>query len=184
MNEMVRVGGKLALVCAVAAIALGFVNAVTAPAIARAKAKQLAEALDLVRGTATAGAERIVEDHTVVMGYYPLADGGESSGYILKLKALGYGGDMELLASVAPGGVIRSVVLMDNLETPGLGKEAEKPAYMEKFIGTGGEKGVPLLKHQLTQSQADAISGASLTFMGLAEALNAGVRYVVEQLGY
>ena len=183
MNEMVRVGGKLALICAVAAIALGLVNAVTAPAIARVKERQLAEALDAVRGTATAGTEISVESHPVVNGYYPLTEGGNASGYILRLTGIGYGGDMTLLASVAADGEIRFVALMDNLETPGLGKEAEKPEYMDKFIGTGGARAVPLSKQQLTQAQADAISGASITFMGLAQALKAGADYVVAELG-
>ena len=98
-------------------------------------------------------------------------------------SALYSGGDMELLVSIAADGEIRSVALMDNLETPGLGKEAEKPEYMEKYIGTGSDRPVPLYKQQLTQKQADSISGASITFMGLAQALIAGSDYVKEQLG-
>ncbi len=183
MNEMIRIGGKLALICAVAAIALGLVNAVTAPAIARVKEAQLAAALDTVRGTAVAGAEILVDADEVVKGYYPLSVGSTSAGYILKLKAVGYGGDMDLLVSFEPTGEIRLVALMDNLETPGLGKEAEKPEYMEKFVGTGGATDVPLYKQQLTQAQADSISGASITFMALGQALKSGAGYVKEHLG-
>jgi electron transport complex protein RnfG len=180
---MVRVGGKLAAICAVAAIALGLVNAVTAPAIARVKERQLAEALDAVRGEAIAGEEVAVSGDTAVNGYYPLTRGGEKAGYILNITGIGYGGDMELLAAYAVTGEIRSVALMDNLETPGLGKEAEKPEYMVKFIGTGDEDAVPQTKQQLTQEQADSISGASITFMGLAQALKHGAEYVKEHLG-
>ena len=183
MNDMVGVGGKLALICAVAAIALGLVNAVTAPAIARVKEEQLAAALDKVRGTAEAGEEQIVEGDPIVTGYYTLSEDGRSSGYILKLLGIGYGGDMELLASITADGEIRLVALMDNLETPGLGKEAERPEYMDKYIGTGSDRPVPLNKQQLTQDQADSIAGASITFMGLAQALIAGSDYVKEQLG-
>ena len=184
MNDMIRVGGKLALICAVAAIALGLVNAVTAPAIARVKAAQLAAALDTVRGTSQAGAEIEVSGDEVVRGYYPLSSGAKAQGYILKLNAIGYGGDMELLVSYDYSGEIRLIALMDNLETPGLGKEAEKPEYMEKFLGTGGDTDVPLSKQQLTQPQADSISGASITFMGLAQALHQGAGYVKEHLGH
>jgi len=183
MNDIVGVGGKLALICAVAAIALGLVNAVTAPAIAKVKEEQLAAALDKVRGNAVAGEEQIVEGNPEVTGYYTLTEGGESAGYIVKIIGIGYGGDMELLASIAADGEIRAVALMDNLETPGLGKEAEKPEYMEKYVGTGSTRPVPLNKQQLTQEQADSISGASITFMGLAQALVAGSDYVKEQLG-
>ena len=180
MNEMVRVGGKLAAICAVAAIALGLVNAVTAPAIARVKEEQLAAALDTVRGNATAGEEVPIEGDDVVRGYYPLSGG--DGGYILSITAVGYGGDMELLVSYAASGEIRAVALMDNLETPGLGKEAEKPEYMTKFIGTGADGAVPLTKQQLTQQQADSISGASITFMGLAQALSHASDFVKENL--
>jgi len=183
MNEVVTVGGKLALICAVAAIALGLVNSVTAPAIVRVKEEQLAAALDKVRGTASAGEEKIVADNAIVKGYYPLTKDGSSTGYILSLIGVGYGGDMEILASYAPDGKIDAVTLLADSETPGLGKAAEKPEYMEKFIGTGANKPVPMNKQQLTQEQADSISGASITFMGLAQALADGSDYVKEQLG-
>jgi len=183
MNEVVSVGGKLALICAIAAVALGLVNAVTAPAIANVKEEQLASALDTVRGTAEAGEEQLVEDDPIVKGYYPLNSGGSEAGYILKLTGVGYAGDMELLASIDFDGEIRSVKLMDNAETPGLGKEAEKSEYMEKFVGTGAQTPVPLNKQQLSQKHADSVSGASITFMGLAQALEAGSDYVKEQLG-
>jgi len=183
MNDVVRVGGKLAAICAVAAFALGLVNAVTAPAIAEVKEKQLAAALDSVRGTATAGEEQIVEGNSFAEGYYPLTEDGSNSGYILRLIGPGYGGDMELLASIATDGKIRSVALMANSETPGLGKLAENPEYMDKFIGTGSDAAVPLNKQQLAQKQADSVSGATITFMGLAQALEAGSEYVKEHLG-
>lgn len=183
MNDVVNVGGKLALICAVAAIALGLVNAVTAPAIDKVKEQQLSAALDAVRGTAEAGEERLVEGEPIVDGYYALVQDGTSAGYILKLTGTGYAGDMEILAAYRQDGEIKAVALMNNSETPGLGKEAEKPAYMEKYIGTGAGRPVPMNKQQLTQEEADSISGASITFMGIAQALKAGSDYVKEQLG-
>ncbi len=182
MNQVVSVGGKLALICAVAAIALGLVNAVTAPAIVRVQKEQLAAALNEVRGRATAGEEHEVSDHPVVEAYYPLTRDGADAGYILKLIGTGYGGDMEILASIATDGEIRSVKMMTNSETPGLGKAAENPEYMEKFTGTGDEEPVPLNKQQLSQEQADSISGATITFMGIAQALKEGSDYVTEEL--
>lgn len=183
MNEVVGVGGKLALICAVAAVALGLVNAITAPAISRVKEEQLAAALDNVRGNATAGEEQPVENDPFVEGYYPLTENGQDAGFIVKLLGIGYGGDMEMLASIASDGEIRAVKLMDNAETPGLGKEAEKSEYMAKFVGTGSEEPVPLNKQQLSQNEADSISGATITFMGLAQAVEAGADFVKEQLG-
>ena len=181
MNEIATVGGKLALICVVAAVALGLVNAVTAPRIAEVKERQLAEALEAVTGGRSAGAVVPVESHQVVTAYYPLAaEQGRDAGYILNIVAAGYGGDMNLLAGFSANGELFNAALMDNLETPGLGKNAEKPEYMEMFIGTGGDTPVPVTKLQLSQAQADAVSGASITFMGLGQAISAGADFVKE----
>jgi Na+-translocating ferredoxin:NAD+ oxidoreductase subunit G len=178
MNPMVKIGGKLALICAVAALALGIVNAMTEPQIARIKAERLQEALELVGGDYTVMEPVEVDGAGVVDSYYPLQDNGKRVGYICRLIGAGYGGDMVILARYDQDGVIRSVKLMENEETPGLGKEAERPEYMDKFIGTGGEEPIPVRKDMLTTSQADSITGATITFIGLGKALESGSAFV------
>jgi electron transport complex protein RnfG len=72
---------------------------------------------------------------------------------------------------------------MQNSETPGLGKEAESAGYMEeKFVGTGDEEPVPTTAGDLPPEQAEAVSGATITFMGIADALATGSAYVKERL--
>ncbi len=70
---------------------------------------------------------------------------------------------------------------MDNQETPGLGKEAENPEYMKKYIGTGEDSPVPVRKSQLSQEDADAITGASITFMGIGKALASASDYAKKE---
>ena len=67
---------------------------------------------------------------------YPIVGPG---GWILDLTGKGYGGDMKILASYKEDGTIMDIVLMDNAETPGLGKKAEKSEYMDKYRSTGGK---------------------------------------------
>lgn len=178
MKSFAVIGGKLALICAIAATALGFVNNLTEPRIREFKAKQLEEALSAVVVKGRAGEEMPVEGVPGVLSYYPIQEGSGTLGYILKLIGAGYGGDMVLLASYDTKGVIQAVRLMENQETPGLGKEAEKGHYMEKFIGTGGNNPIPVRKSQLTQEQADSITGASITFIGIAKALETGAVFL------
>ena len=45
---------------------------------------------------------------------------------------------------------------------------------MKKFIGSGADKPVPTVKTQLPQQEADAVSGATITFTAVAQALEAG----------
>lgn len=179
MTSIVSVGGKLALICVVAASVLGLVNAFTAPRIAEVKEKQLQDALRSVKGEYSTGAEIVVENDRFVEGMYPLLrDDSIQAGYITKLRAVGYGGDIELLASFSNDGSIMAVAVMDNLETPGLGKQAERPEYMDKFIGKGSDELIPVSKQQLSQQEADSVSGASITFMGIAQALVHGSNFV------
>jgi electron transport complex protein RnfG len=109
--------------------------------------------------------------------------GPPATRYVVELLGSGYGGEMQLLAGIAADGEVFSAVLMQNAETPGLGKEAERPAYMEgKFIGRGDDEPIPATKSDLPPEEAEAVSGSTVTFMGIADALRAGSRFVRERL--
>lgn len=181
MKSITLIGLKLALICSVAAFCLGLVNAVTAPQIAELQRQRLQEALAAVIPEGSAGEFVPAEGNETVRGYYPVLDtGGAQAGYVLRLVGSGYGGDMNLIASYLNDGQLHSAVLMENQETPGLGKEAERPGYMRMYKGTGADKPVPYRKSQLSQEQADAISGATITFAGIGRALGEGSDYVKE----
>lgn len=178
--DLVVIGGKLALICTVAAIILGLTNAVTAPVIIENRARALREGLAKVSGEsgvpgATVGEARPITESTAVRTAYPIrGPDGVGVGFILQLVGIGYGGDMQLLAGYYPTGELFSAQMMENLETPGLGKKAEIPEYMEMFIGSGAESPIPTTKRELAPSQADAITGATITFNGVADALADG----------
>ena len=177
MSDLLVVGGKLALICTVAALALGLVNAVTEPKIEEVKVRQLEAAIADVSRGGTVGAASLVTDDKTVTTYYPLS--GKTEGYVVRLIGIGYGGEMVILASYSKAGDIIAVSLMDNLETPGLGKKAESPEYMSKFIGRGTSTAIPSSKQELSQQETDSISGATITFLGVADALRAGSVFVL-----
>ena len=179
MRKITVTGLKLALICSVAAFSLGLVNAMTAPRIEELRQQRLQEALAAVIPEGSAGEYVPVTGNKTVRGHYPVVDDtGEKAGYVLRLVGSGYGGDLNMIASYLKDGTIHSAVLMENQETPGLGKEAERPEYMRMFKGTGGEKAVPVRKSQLSRERADGISGATITFAGIGRALADGSEYV------
>jgi electron transport complex protein RnfG len=186
MQKLVAIGGRLAIICTVAALVLALVNAITAPVIEENREEALAEALRRIVGDAEVGDRTPVpeEQNAVVNAYYAVGGNGESAGsYVVELTGQGYGGDMRILAGIRADGEVFSAVLMQNAETPGLGKEAENPGYMEgKFIGTGDDEPVPTTKSDLPPEEAEAVSGSTITFMGIADALAAGSRFVEERL--
>lgn len=183
LPRLVSVGGRLALICTIAAVILALVNAVTAPVIVENKAMALREGLIAVADRAgiaglTLGEQSTVEDVDQVVGFFPLVAAAKPAAYVVQLVGVGYGGDMNLLAGFYPDGELFAAQMMDNLETPGLGKKAEEAAYMEKFLGRGGAERIPTRRSDLAGQDADAITGATITFIGVARALDSGSSFV------
>ena len=95
----------------------------------------------------------------------------------MSLKSMGYGGDLIILGNFKTNGEIIDAKLMEDAETPGLGKKAENAEYMNKFKGTGADKPVPVKKTMLESSDADAVTGATITFTGVSKALEYGSEF-------
>ena len=185
MKNIIIIAVKLAVICLVAAFVLALVNGITAPQIAISKAQAEKDALSVINKAGTIG-ERVEEkfegDGVTVNYYFPVSDGGKVTNYIMSLKNMGYGGDLIILANFKANGEIIDAKLMEDAETPGLGKKAENPAYMDKFKGTGADKPVPVKKTMLESADADAVTGATITFTGLSKALEYGSK-IAKELG-
>lgn len=182
MKNYLKVAVILGLICAVAAVILASVNAVTAPRIAENEARETLLALQAVASGYDIGVKRYDDEDPSINYIIPLTQNGRLEGYILELNANGYGGAMSLVASFDSDGSILASKMLSNSETPGLGKKSENEGYMDKFIGTGGTTTVPTSKSELSSADAQAVSGASVTFTGIAKALAHGSAYV-KQLG-
>jgi electron transport complex protein RnfG len=179
MKNVFVTGVKLFVICAVAAAALGGINAITEPVIIQRKIMELHQALDELTPDADTGEGVAVPGNPDILKQYPVTEQGERVGVILELLGVGYGGEMTILARYDEDGSIRAARLMENSETPGLGKKAENPAYMDKFVGTGSpDQPVPVRKDMLEPAEADAVTGATITFLGIARALQEGAEYV------
>ncbi len=175
MKTMAKTGVTLALIAAVAALLLALVNSVTAPVIAEYDAKVIKDTLSQVAAGFEVGEEKSTDDPSVT-AMYPLSDSnGKAEGYILSLIGNGYGGAMTLMASYSTDGKLLDARLLNNSETPGLGKKAEDPGYMKKYID---KDSIPLKKSELTSAEADSVSGSTITFSGVAKTLSYGSDFV------
>lgn len=178
MNKTAGMALKLLIICAVAALLLGVVNAFTAPEIKKledeAKAMALAALIDT--GEADPDKEFTVENNDDVSSYYLIKEDGETIGYILYLNAKGYGGPMKVMASYNKIGKVINAKLMANQETPGFGKNAEKPGYMDIFKNKENSQ-IPLYTYQV--DNPDVISGATITFMGISQTLKKGSDFIM-----
>lgn len=172
MKNYLKTAIVLTLICAVAAILLAVVNSVTAPEIEKYEQSVVLNALNEVSCGYEVNDCTLVNDISGISGYYPLNDLGKTVGYIVDIKAIGYGGEMSLLASFDVNGTVMACKLVSGSETPGVGKKAENPDYMNKFIGTGTQvKPLPTSKKMLSEEDSAAVSGASITFTAISKSL-------------
>ena len=173
MKEMANKALRLGIIGAVAALMLAVVNNFTEPVIRELKAAELQAALTVLASGRTTGEAESAPAPGVVQRW-PI---GSDEGWILELEAVGYGGSMTVVASYDARGAVNVARLMDNSETVGFGKKAEDPEYMEIFVDTGGDSPVPTDKSALGPD-ADVVSGATVTFSGISEALQKGSELV------
>jgi Na+-translocating ferredoxin:NAD+ oxidoreductase subunit G len=226
MKKMLFTGVKLFLICAVSAISLSILNQFTKDPIDAHKIQAENEVRDkfvevfkdkLNLTDCSAGEKvKLTESELeelkesgieTIPAYYPIVSNGKTEGYIVEFEAKGYGGPMKIMALYKSSGEIISAKLMDNEETPGLGKKAEDESYMNKFIGTGGpDVPVPVSKNMLggsggssvqyernwsqtdlsfsewffgkSEGSTDSVTGATITFNGVSSALAQGSLFI------
>lgn len=179
MNNIKVMTLKLLVIAAVAAFVLGVVNAFTSPKIAslekEAKIAALGELTDV--GRSNPDSESIVDGNEYINSFFTIEDSSGLIGYIVNLTGKGYGGAMTIMASYNLDGSIIRAVLMNNGETPGFGKKFENPEIIGVFNGTGSDLNpVPAFTYEVSDS--DAVSSATISFMGISKALTAGSDFV------
>ncbi|MGE4454103.1 MAG: FMN-binding protein [Sphaerochaeta sp.] len=180
MTKNLKYGLILLSICAVCAFALALTNSVTAPVIVRLDLEKKNQALESVSAGYAFGEQEMVAENKYVSYSIDLTDNGELVGYIIGLQSAGYGGQMTLVASYTLSGELLASQLLNHSETPGLGAKAADASYMDMFKGSGSETPVPTSKDMLSDSEAQAVSGASVTFTAVGKALDAGSAYVKE----
>jgi len=179
MKKSIIIGLKLAAICMVSSLLLGFVNFVTLPSIIKNKEIALQKALAVVNTVGTPGEEVFVEGVKGIRSFYPvLLNDGTINSYIVTVVGEGYAGDLILLANYEPSGKLIAAVMMEHTETPGIGDAPERPVYFRKFIGKGTDTPLPTRRAQLAQAESDSIAGATITFLGVANALYYGSDFI------
>lgn len=184
MKNYLKTGIILFAICAVCASLCAFVNSVTAPRIAANQAAANLEAAKAVSGGMAPGESVNVSlpEYPAIRAVAPLTkDNGDIGGYLLELGGSGYGGSLTVITAYYTDGSLIGAKLTNNSETAGLGKKAENDWYMDMFKGKGADAAIPTSKNDLAESEAAAISGATITFTGISSVISQGSDYVKAQ---
>ncbi len=165
-NEYVKIGGSLLVICAVVALVVSFVHAVTADMIAEAAVRERREAVVRIFGEGAAITE--IEPLAGTNTIYAIAD----AGYCVNLDAKGFGGPVSMMVGVGYDGRLVGIEIVSHSETPGFGAKADDPAYLAQYIGQGSRL--------VLGDTVDALAGATITSRAVLGGVNAATAALVE----
>lgn len=196
MKEMMKNTGILLVITVVAGLVLGLVYQITKDPIAQqeAKAKQEAcqevfqdaasfETMELAAVDAAEWAAAGYGQESIDEVMSALDASGSPMGYVITVTTKeGYGGDIQFSIGVRMDGTLNGMSILSISETAGLGMRAEevlKPQFADKQV----EKFEYTKSGAASESQIDAISGATITTNAVTNGVNAGLYYFQTELG-
>ncbi len=156
----------LTVICIVVTAAVAGANLLTADTVAKAEAaaEQAARAVVLP-----------ADDYEMIAdGCYAAKSSGSVIGYVITTSAKsGYSGSLvTVMTGINADGTIAAVtVLSCDDETPGLGQNAAKPDFTDRFIGKSGAQSVTK-----DGGEISAVTSATMTSRAVCEAVSEAVK--------
>lgn len=176
VKEMIKVGVILFLITAISAALLAFVNGKTAPLIEKNSLEKEQTALKAVMLEADEFEETTVDADTDALSKVFLAKDadGKPVGVCVITETTGYDVGIQTVTGVNADLKVTGVEIISMNETPGLGAKASDESFRNQYVGKTGEIGVS--KNGETDTEIQAISGATKTSNGVTEGVNIALK--------
>ncbi len=160
----------LLIICLVSTALLAVTNSVTMEKIAlnATETEKASRMLVLPEGKNYGEVKALESGLTYCVG---TDDSGNEVGYVFTSGAKGYGGTVSIMVGMDLTGTITGVEILSHSETPGLGANAVKPEFKERFVGKSGELTVNKTSNDAQNVQA--ITAATITSKAVISAVNA-----------
>ena len=188
VNVMLKEAGILFAITLIAGLILGFVYELTKEPIRIQEEKAVQEACAQVFESAAQFAELPYEaseemalelaETGVEIGtvFQALGADGSLLGYVVQSTSTeGYGGDIVLYLGVTLDGTLNGISLLEISETPGLGMRAQE-VLAPQFRGKQVSQFTYTKTWGSSDSEIDAISGATITTEAVTNAVNGGLK--------
>ncbi len=108
--------------------------------------------------------------------YYEIYSNGNKIGYAFTAKGKGYGGDINIIVGIDKDFIIKSIDIISNTETPGLGTKITESSFKDQF------KGLSLNDINLSKNggKIDAITGATISSKAVVDAVRNELELKIE----
>ena len=171
VKYVLRLSLTLFLIAAVVALALAFVNQITAPAIEKLNAEKTQKAIEAVL---PGGYDEEITDYADATGLVSKVYKG-ANGYALEVKPSGFDNTITMMVGVDFDGKVLGISVVSHTETAGLGAVAAAntsagEAFRNQFVGQSGSVSVTK-----DGGAMDAITGATITSRAICAGINAAL---------
>ncbi|MBN2544931.1 MAG: FMN-binding protein [Spirochaetes bacterium] len=180
---------RLTIICFIAVSLLISVNALTIGKIQENSKTEEDRANKFLFANAVSFSEKQIfsslnEKDKKIIYYFKAFDAGKNTlGYVVYSQGSGFGGAMKVGFSVDTDMKIIKIKLMDNSETPGYGKKYEMEENVKFFYGSNTkEKPLPNNLVSLSPEDKDTVTSATISFKGIAGALEKGVNLLKNEI--
>ena len=190
MKKILKDAFALLMITLVAGILLGFVYSITKEPIAeqeqltkeRSCQEVFADAATFENDTddleAAAAAMKAAGYEVQTLSEILVAkdDSGSTLGYVLSLvDPEGYGGDISFMMGIRLDGTLNGISILSIGETAGIGMNADTDAFKSQFANKKVEKFTFTKTGSTSDSEIDALSGATITTTAMTNGVNAGL---------
>lgn len=190
----------LTVISVIAVALLALVNQITAEPIAQAEVNQKAEVYKVVYTDSDSFAEIDNAEQMIANSESLLADkglggckivdvlaandaSGKTEGYIIAATSnAGYGGEIQIAIGIKDG-KLTGFSSISNNETAGLGSKCSEPEFTEQFKGKAASLLTFSKSGASSDTEIDAISGATITTNAVTQAVNAAILFYQENFG-
>lgn len=197
MKNIIKNTLILTTITLVAGVLLGVVYEITKGPIALAKEAAKKEAYQQVMSEANTfdllelveEAIRTVEDREESSGctineVVEAKLDGETVGYVVTTTTSeGYGGEIQVSVGILKDGMVNGVAILSISETAGLGMKAKEEAFYGQYSGKNVEFFSVTKTGASSDSEIDALSGATITSNAMTKAVNSAIVYYKHAIG-
>lgn len=106
---------------------------------------------------------------------------GAVQGYVVSATSpSGYGGDLQIAVGITKDGQLTGFDVISHSETPGFGAKSTEPEFKSQFAGKPATKLSYSKTGAASETEFDAISGATITSGAVEEAVNSAIVFYQE----
>lgn len=169
-HSIFKIASNLSLASLISGIVIGSVYYVTAPVAAQKAEQMKQESMKALIAQADSFTELAGHE-----GTFAAKQNGKTIGYIVPSETKGYGGRIKMLVAVTADKKVIDFTILEHNETPGLGDNAQKPAFRQQFAGKGADL-LEVTKDPANTDKIQAMTGATIS----SRAVTQGVKQAVE----